>query len=237
MKRKHQSSIALGIAASVLMLAAQGAMAQGSGDGPVYKPPVRGAPASRVGGGSRGVGTELPRVYVLAPADIGFTTKAKPDLFWFASDNTSAKITLTVYTEDPSKPLLEQSLPAVAAPGIQRIKLSEFGLELQPRTEYRWRVLLVDEAPNRPAARAVASGTIQRTNAWSKLQARLQNEGSDQLARAKVYAEEGLWYDALENIGQALDADKGNALARKNRAALAEQVGLTEVGQFEAGGK
>lgn len=237
MKRTHQSSIALGIAASFLMLAAQGALAQGSADAPVYKPPVRGAPASRVGGGSRGVGTELPRVYVLAPADIGFTTKAKPDLFWFASDATNAKVVLTVYTEDPAKPLLEQALPAVSIPGVQKIRLADFSLELQPRTEYRWRVLLVDESPNRPAARAVASGTIQRTNAWSKLQARLQNEGSDQLARAKVHAEEGLWYDALEDIGQALEADKGNALARKNRAALVEQVGLTEVGQFEAAGK
>ena len=53
---------------------------------PVYKPPLRGAPASRVGGGSRGVRTEMPRLYVLAPPDIGFTTRAKPDLFWFASD-------------------------------------------------------------------------------------------------------------------------------------------------------
>jgi hypothetical protein len=200
----------------------------------VYKPPVRGAPASRVGGGSRGVGTELPRIYVLAPADIGFTTKGKPDLYWFASDPTAAKVLLTVYTEDPAKPLLEQALAAVSAAGIQRVKLSDYAVELQPRTEYKWRVTLIDENPNRPA-RAVASGTIQRTGTWPKLLGRLQNQGTDPIERARIYAEEGLWYDALESIGQAPDADL--ARARKSRAALLEQVGLTEVGQFDAAGK
>ena len=33
---------------------------------------------------------------------------------------------LTVYVDDPAKPLLEQSLPVVSAPGIQRVRLSEY---------------------------------------------------------------------------------------------------------------
>lgn len=218
------------LAAFSLSLFQTESWSQADTDAPVYKPPVRGAPASRVGGGSRGVGTELPRMYALAPVDIGFTTKAKPELYWFASDPSSAKVVLSVYTDDPAKPLLEQNLPAVTAPGIQRVKMADYGLELQPRVEYRWRITMIDES--RPA-RAVASGTIQRTNSWPKLQSRLQNQGSDNLASARVYADEGLWYDALESIGQSAD----NARARKIRAVLLEQVGLTEVSQYESSGK
>ncbi len=230
MKRSQRAFLSWFSAGAFLLSFAGGASAQANSDTPVYKPPVRGAPASRVGGGSRGVGTELPRMYALAPVDIGFTTKGKPDLYWFASDASGAKVLLTVYTDDPAKPLLEQPLPAVSTPGIQRVKLSDFALELQPRTEYHWRVTMIDEA--RPA-RAVASGTIQRTNAWPKLQARLQNQGADAFATASVYAEEGLWYDALEAIGQVGETPR----SRKFRAVLLEQVGLTEVSQFEAGRK
>ena len=170
-------------------------------------------------------------MYVLAPVDIGFTTKGKPDLFWFVSEATKAKAMLTVYTDDPAKPLLEQSLATVSAPGIQRIRLSEYGLELQPRTEYRWRVTLIDESPDRPA-KAVAGGTIQRTGTWPKLQTRLQNQHNDLLQRANVYAEEGLWYDALEVIAESAEADR--VRAKKYRAALLDQVGLTEASQYEA---
>jgi len=230
MNRLHLKFFGRFLVAAFFFSFATTASAQPDTETPIYKPPVRGAPASRVGGGSRGVGTELPRMYALAPVDIGFTTKPKPDLYWYASDPSSAKVLLSIYTEDLAKPLLEQALPAVSAPGIQRVKLSDFPLELQPKVEYRWRVTMIDEA--RPA-RAVASGTIQRTNSWPKLQARLQNQGTDVLAAAGVYADEGLWYDALEAIGQSGE----NSRARKFRVALLEQVGLTEVSQFEAGRK
>lgn len=211
-----------------------GAQSQDAGkegdSAPVYKPPMRGAPASRIGGGSRGIGTALPHLYVLAPQDVGFTTEAKPDLFWFASDPSDARVKLKIYTDDPDKPLLEQTLPAVSAAGVQRTKLSGFGLELEPRVEYHWRISLYAESPGH-TGRAIAGGTIQRTSSWPKLEARLQNHPA--LERVRVYAEEGLWYDAIEQISNAIDGDPGNAAIRKQRAALLGQVGLSEASQFE----
>lgn len=241
MNWSHSAVLARVLALSALGLFATAGLAQtqkteqAAADAPpVYKPPVRGAPASRVGGGSRSVGTEIARVYVLAPPDIGFTTKAKPDLFWFVPEATGAKVFLTVYTDDPNKPLLEQALPAVTSPGIQRVKLSDFGLELQQRVEYRWRISLVSDSENRQA-RAIAAGAIQRTNPWPKLQTRLQNQ--DALGRAHVYAEEGLWYDALEMLAESAEANRADPRVRRQRAALLDQVGLTEPSQFEAAGK
>ena len=234
----HPSVLARVLALSFLSIFAAAGFAQtdkpSSDAPPVYKPPVRGAPASRVGGGSRSVGTEIARVYVLAPPDIGFTTKGKPDLFWFVSEATGAKVYLTVYTDDPNKPLLEQALPAVSSPGVQRVRLSDYGLELQQRVEYRWRISLVSDSENRQA-RAIAGGAIQRTNAWPKLQTRLQ--GQDAIARAHVYAEEGLWYDALEMMAESAEENRSDPRIRQQCAALLEQVGLTEASQFEAANK
>ncbi len=52
-----------------------------SAQDPLYKPPIRGAPATRVGGGTRGPGDKRPSVRVLAPNHVGFTTRAQPELY------------------------------------------------------------------------------------------------------------------------------------------------------------
>ena len=114
------------------------------------------------------------------------------------------------------------------------MKLGDYGLELQQRVEYRWRISLVSESENRQA-RAIAGGAIQRTNPWPKLQGRLQ--GQEALERAHVYAEEGLWYDALEMLAESAEANRADPRIRRQRAALLEQVGLTEPSQFEAANK
>lgn len=202
------------------------------GSAPVYKPPLRGAPASRVGGGSRTVGLELPRLYAYAPQEIGFTSKPKPDLYWFASAASPAKIQFSIYTGDPAKPLLEQELPAIATPGTQRVRLSDFNFELQPKMEYRWRITIIDETGGR-TSRGIAGGTISRVDMWQQLDDRLRKTPAE--GQAGVLAEEGLWYDAIEALSN--DIQKGSATAKQYRAGLLSQVGLNEASQFDGGGK
>ena len=56
---------------------------------PVYRPPLRGAPRGRVGGGSRGTGRESFVLSVLAPDHTGLTTSEQPSLYWFISGPSS----------------------------------------------------------------------------------------------------------------------------------------------------
>src|SRR5437867_965146 len=49
----------------------------------VYKPPLRGAPAVRIDGGSRGSGLSLICLTVLAPDQTGLTVQEQPTLFWY----------------------------------------------------------------------------------------------------------------------------------------------------------
>jgi len=212
-----------------------GAAAQGARDdgaaAPAYKPPMRGAPASRVGGGSRGAGDDAPHVSVLAPDHTGLTTREQPALYWFVSKPAAAKLEVTVINEQAVKPALEQELPAPAAPGIQRLRLADFNVKLQPGIEYRWHVSLVID-PKQRSNDIIASGTIQRVAPSPELQARMQ--GLDRRESARVYAEEGIWYDAIDAISEAIDADPNDRAARRERALLLQQVGLTEASRYDS---
>src|SRR5262249_9720599 len=52
---------------------------------PVYKPPLRGAPGGRVGGGTRGSGSvrDVFILSALAPDHMGLTVAEQPSLYWF----------------------------------------------------------------------------------------------------------------------------------------------------------
>ena len=54
--------------------------AKATASAPVYKPPLRGAPGGRVGGGTRGTGREAFILSVLAPAHTGLTSSEQPVL-------------------------------------------------------------------------------------------------------------------------------------------------------------
>ena len=69
----------------------------GKSEAVTYKPPLRGAPLTRVGGGTRGVGNVLA-VNVLAPNDTGLTTQEKPTIYWFASQPVDKPVELTITT-------------------------------------------------------------------------------------------------------------------------------------------
>src|SRR5437762_14187215 len=65
-----------------------------------YSPPLRGAPAKRVGGASRGTirpPAPLPIVELLAPADhAGQTVSATPTLYYFVTRPVSWPMQLTI---------------------------------------------------------------------------------------------------------------------------------------------
>ena len=58
-------------------------------------------------------------------------------------------------------------------------------------------------------------------------------DGDDALSRSAALARSGLWYDAIETLSDAVEADPGNMQVRKARAALLEQVELDEIASLE----
>jgi hypothetical protein len=200
---------------------------------PMYQPPKRGAPGGRVGGGTRGPADDLPTLAVLAPDHMGLTTQEQPIVYWYLSKPTTLPIELAIIRSlgvQPLSPLLEKRLPAPAQPGIQAIRLADLGVKLVPGEQYQWFITLVVKADRR-SKDIVAGGFIERAGPPEAIQAKLDQAGKE--SAAYVYAETGLWYDAVMALSDMIEAAPNNSLLRKQRAALMQQVGLPEIAKYD----
>ena len=188
-----------------------------------YRPPMRGAPAARIGGGTRGIGDKTLELVVLAPDHTGLTTKEQPTLYWYASEPVQAQLEVTLINDESIDPQLEQTLAAPAKAGIHSFDLASTSTKLVPGMEYRWFVSAIADREQR-SNDIVASGTIQRIVPDKSLSARIAGAGTDILAN--IYAESGIWYDTIDALSRAISKSPDNAVLLKQRAALLEQVGL-----------
>jgi hypothetical protein len=184
-----------------------------------YKPPLRGAPATRVGGGTRSIGTQALTVNVLAPNETGFTTRDNPTVYWYVSEALNTPVELTLTTTEPLKDAvpttLELTLQPPIAQGVHALRLGDHGVTLKPGVEYQWFVAVVSN-PAQRSNDVVAGGGIKR------------------IAPADAVGD-GVWYDALDQLSQQISANPADARLRQQRAALLEQVGLREAAAFDRG--
>ncbi|HVM60471.1 MAG TPA: DUF928 domain-containing protein [Verrucomicrobiae bacterium] len=202
-----------------------------SGTKVVYKPPLRGAPAVRIDGGSRGSGISLVCLTVLTPNDTALTVQAQPSLFWYQSQPEDVPVELTILAHNVAHPLLEVHLPNARNAGIQRLNLSDHNVKLVPGVEYEWVVALVVDPENR-SKDVVASGWIERVDPPPSLQSRLAHAGSEDLPA--IYAEEGIWLDTMTAMASLIDARPNDRSLQQDRAALLQQVGLTNAAAYAA---
>ena len=199
----------------------------------LYQPPRGlGAPSAgrRVGGGTRGTNKSVPILSVLAPGHTGLTVREQPDLYWFASDVVTNPVELTLTLEKGDTPLLERRLPVPIHAGVQRVRLSDYGVKLIPGERYNWSIALVLD-PKRRSKDIIAVGAIERVE-----RADLDQEA---LAAAPTtdsfyrFAGDGLWYDAVMSISELIEAAPADPALRKHRAELLDQVDLSEIGNFD----
>jgi uncharacterized protein DUF928 len=189
---------------------------------PVYSPPSRGAPGGRIGGGTRG-GQNVFVLSVLAPDHSAFTTTEQPSLYWFISKPTSLPVELTVMDPQGIKPILETQLSSPTKAGIQRVRLADYNVHLAPGAAYRWFVAVVPDADRR-SKDILAGGAIERVNLQEDVKAKVAKASDKELPF--VYAQAGLWYDALKSISDLIDAAPQNQDLHNQRTALLKQVGL-----------
>ena len=208
---------------AVLVLSTRFSLFAADANVPVYNPPSRGAPGGRIGGGTRGGGQNVFVLSVLAPDHSAFTTSEQPSLYWFISNPTSLPIELTLMDPQGVKPILETQLPAPTKPGIQRVRLADYNVRLAPGAAYRWFVAVVPDADRR-SKDILAGGAIERVDLQEDVKTKLAKASDKELPF--VYAQAGLWYDALKSISDLIDAAPQNQELRTERTALLKQVGL-----------
>jgi len=206
------------------LIAGQGAQSPAPAGAKVkFRPPQTGAESVRVTGGSRGTGADTVVLDVLTPDGIGITTQEQPSLFWFQSKPANARFELTLLQEKQVKPLVQIQIERSTKAGIQRLKLADHGAKLVPGVEYQWVVALVSDPENR-STDLVASGVIKRIEPSAELREKIKK--ADQAALPGIYAEAGIWYDALSALSDQIDANPTAENLRETRRDLLRQVGL-----------
>lgn len=195
-----------------------------------YKPPLRGAPKTRVGGGTRSSSYELLTLSVLAPNHAGHTIQEKPTFYWYVSRPVNHSVEFTITTEEVIEPLLEVNLDPPIQTGIHALRLDDHGVSLESDVEYQWFVAVVRN-PDQRSNDILAGGSIKRVALSQAVQARLDEAG--QTDWPSVYAESGLWYDAVDGISKLIDTDPASLTLREQRASLFDQVGLVEAAAYD----
>jgi hypothetical protein len=197
---------------------------------PTYKPPKRGAPRALVGGGSRGTGSGLSPLSVLAPDHTGLTIQEQPSLYWYLAEQNNNQIEFTLIDNQAIKPILEINLGTQIKPGIHCLNLADYGAHLLPDRQYRWFVAMVTD-PDHRSKDIMAGAAIERIVSPEALSAKLVRAGKTKAPH--IYAEAGLWYDTLSAISDLVAIEPNDTVLRKQRTSLIEQVGLPEVAEYE----
>jgi hypothetical protein len=195
----------------------------------LFHPPVSADQplGERVGGGARAGGGTDASLVALVPEQVALTTQEQPSLFWFQTKEAKARLELTLIRPGNPTPLIALGA-ASAKPGIHRIRLSNHGVKLAPDVEYKWTVSLIPDPTNR-SMDVVATGMVKRIEPSKELSQELA--GANPEDRAGIFAEAGIWYDALGAISDEIDKSPGDGSLRAQRADLLKQVGLPPMDQ------
>lgn len=191
-----------------------------------YVPPKMGKPGARIGGGSRGGGTDDVKVEALVPDHTGFTSQPQPALCWYASKPITARVEITIGDDSSAAPLFEKQIAATEKSGLQCVQLREQGITLKPGVEYQWFVALVPD-PSKRSKDLVSGGIISFLEASKDFHNKVS--ASTGLERAAAFAEAGYWYDAIGVFAELIQANPNEKNLIEQINSVLKQVGLSGV--------
>lgn len=190
-----------------------------------FKPPLRGAPEVRIGGGSRAVTMSLAKINLLAPKTNGATSVESPVLYWRLSKKLSAPVEVKLLAAGSDQPLMNVTLTDMGA-GMHKINLSEFGIKLQAGVTYTWQTAIVWDVAQRNKD-TVSTATLQYTPPTADVRKQLAKATPAQLL------EKGYGYDAIAAISAQLEASPDNAGLHADRADLLEKMGQPDAAKSD----
>lgn len=204
------------------VLVARGGIFQG------YNPPSRFERIQRTqGAGSRGCNTMNTPVSLnlVAPKDhIGTTVVGHPTFLWHIS--APAPMRFTLVEPGVAKPLMDKQIN-VEKPGIVQLEMPQEAPELLVGKQYRWVASIICNK-NRPSENIYARTWVKRVTSSPSLEQKLR-AATKESERASVYAQSGIWYDAIATAYKASQEGTRDQPTSKYFLELLEQIGLSNL--------
>ncbi len=193
-----------------------------------FSPPLRGAPASRVGGGARTMQTRANALIQLAPKANAFTTQTQPTLYWYMGRPATGKLTFTLENVSKRITMYQYTFDDSFERGIYGINLAAIPVNLSLEDQYEWSLRLHTGGTTEDL---VVSAPIQRIKSSLSLQQALSNK----LDATDAYSQEGVWYDALATISNQIDTNPADIALRSKRVDLLNQHNFAPVVAYDKG--
>ncbi len=199
-------------------------------------PPTIGMPeGSERGAGSRGPACKryenttalVPLTRTTQPIRWGLTT-THPTIWLYAPQGLAANTPLALVLQDEagqnrSRTVLQTSETPV---GVFSLSLPATAAPLQAGKIYRWSVSIYCD-PDAIDIPVIVQGALGRVTLSAKLQSQLAATHSV-LEQANLYAQNGVWYDALTTLGEELRRHEETGIASAWRDLL-QQASLGKV--------
>ncbi|NEO71766.1 DUF928 domain-containing protein [Moorena sp. SIO3H5] len=187
--------------------------------------PPKGAPGKRKGGGSRG---DYCSAIALVPGtNFGLTTNERPTFWFYVSSSQRRRRQAEFWLRDKEiNQVYQETFTLKNTPGIVKITLPETVSPLVFEDLYRWG-FSVSCNPTDRLYYDFVSGGVERIYMTSDLEKQL--EGKNPRERIAVYAQQGLWFDALTTLAELRLANPEDKSLDEDWMELLHQVGLEEI--------
>ena len=209
-----------------------------------FRPPEGIGRPPTFGGGTRSPacyeGEELPDP-VLTPiipviespqGDVGLTVSARPEFFVYVPPTLAEEVEF-VLRDDEWNDVYRQQLLLSGDGRMVRVKFPETEKQLEVDRVYTWYFALIcppDERGLRQEVHVV--GWIRRISPEASLEARLR--GISEGDRPRIYAENGIWYDAVSSLAAQLRTNPSSAGVLQQWKDLLESAGLANIARLPA---
>lgn len=176
-----------------------------------YRPPSKPSAPKEPGSNTSRGGSCAPQATIglttLVPlSHVGQTSSQHPSFFWFVPDRQAYPLQFRLFKSN-GQLLYRTQLQSQA--GIMQFSLPQSQPELAIGQTYRWQVVLVCD-PRTPLTNVVAMAAIAVVKPSAALQTQLTAAQTPQ-QRLDLYAESGLWYDALAEAFKASHTAQNSA--------------------------
>lgn len=189
-----------------------------------YNPPNNRPALQRTeGAGSRGrreCGTYLQ---LFAPSDrVAVSVSERPTFLAYVS-RTDLPLSFVLVEEGAEYPIYEREL-RVSSPGVVSFSLPP-SIKLKKRL-YQWTVSAVCNR-KQPSKNVYAQAKFERVAASEQLQNQLK--GKNALQQAAIYADSGVWYEAIAKAYEASTAKESDRSGQAGYLDLLNSIGLQKI--------
>lgn len=198
-----------------------------------FKPPRRGVPGRREGGGTRDPyacvqGNPARLMAIMPETNLGLTNAAHPRFFWYSPKTRAkfAEFTLTKANEaTPADkfPVFTTTFSITGTPGVVSLSIPTLIPPLAVGQDYRWSLALICNPENRKQDIKV-DGWIQRIAPDADLAGKLAKATPGD--RPLLYASSGVWFDTLTTLAELRCANPQDAALAGSWAQLMQSVKL-----------